>query len=169
MKPCPDKKETLWLDVYGELDPHRRPIWEKHLENCERCRQERKRLLSLLQTMKDTMPSPTLSHELSRSLAHSITRKLREKQEKTWWRNRLLDIPQRLVPAMAAATILIAALGWFSLKMFRSPSSVSNISNYKVEEQIIAKDLDVIKNLDLLEEMDALQKLVQVVDHEDII
>lgn len=168
MKPCPDHKETLWLDVYGELDPNERPAWEKHLETCEGCRQERKQLLRLLETVKAAMPSPALSREKARALVSSITRKLRGEREETWWQKRLIGIPHRLIPALAAASILIVAFGWFSMKGLRSPSSMRSISNLQSEEQILVKDLDIIKNLELLEEMDTLQKLVQAVDQGDI-
>ena len=168
MKPCPDYKETLWLDVYGELDPNERPAWERHLETCEGCRQERKQLVRLLQTVKGTMPSPTLSREEAEALAASITRKLRGEREETWWRKRVWGIPNRLVPVLAAASILIVALGWFSMKGLRSPSSIGSISHLKTEEQILVKDLDIIKDLEFLEEMDTLQKLVQVVDQGDV-
>ena len=168
MKPCPDNKETLWLDVYGELDTHERPAWEKHLETCEGCRQERKQLLRLLQTVKVNTPSPPLSRQRAGVLVSSITRKLREEREEKWWQKRLLGIPNRFIPALAAASILIVAFGWFSMKGFRGPSSMRSISNLKSEEQILVKDLDIIKNLELLEEMDTLQKLVHVVDHGDV-
>lgn len=168
MKPCPDHKETLWLDVYGELDPNERPAWEKHLETCEGCRQERKQLLRLLETVKAAMPSPALSREKAGALASSITRKLRGEREETWWQKRLIGIPHRLIPALAAASILIVAFGWFSIKGLRSPSSMRSISNLQSEEQILVKDLDIVKNLELLEEMDTLQKLVQAVDQGDV-
>ena len=168
MKPCPDHKETLWLDVYGELNPNERPAWEKHLETCEGCRQERKQLLRLLETVKAAMPSPTLSPEKTRALASSITRKLRGEREETWWQKRLIGIPHRLIPAVAAASIVIVAFGWFSMKGLRSPSSMRSISNLQSEEQILVKDLEIIKNLELLEEMDTLQKLVQAVDPGDV-
>ena len=168
MKPCPHHKETLWLDVYGELDPNERPAWEKHLETCEGCRQERAQLLRLLQTVKVSMPSPALSREKAETLISSITRKLRSEREETWGRKRLWGMPNRFIPALAAASILIVALGWFGMKGFRSPSSIRSLSNLKSEELILVKDLDIIKNLELLEEMDTLRKLVQVVDHGDV-
>lgn len=165
MKPCPDHKETLWLDVYGELDPNERPAWEKHLETCEGCRQERAQLFRLLQTMKVNMPSPELPPEKAEALARSITRNLRCAREETWWQKWLWGRPNRLIPALTAACILIVALGWFSLQGLRTPSSMRSISNLKSEEQILVKDSDIIKNLELLEEMDTLRKLVQLVDH----
>ena len=168
MKPCPDHNETLLLDVYGELDPNERPAWEKHLETCEGCRQERRQLLHLFQTVKVNMPSPALSREKAGALVRSITRKLREEREEKWWRKRLWGIPNRFIPAMAAVCILIVVFSWFSMKGPRNPSSMRSISNLKSEEQILVKNLDIIQNLELLEEMDTLQKLVQVVDQGDV-
>ena len=168
MKPCPEHRETLRLDVYGELDPGKRPAWEKHLETCESCRQEREQLALLLQTVKGNMPTPRLSHEEAETLASAITRKLRGEREEAWWRKRVWGVPNRLVPALAAASILIGALGWFGIKGFRTSSSIRNVSHLKSEEQILVKDLDIIENLELLEEMDTLQKLVHVVDNGDM-
>ena len=165
MKPCPDRKEILWLDVYGELGPNDRAAWEKHLEICEGCRQEREQLISLLQSVKTNTPSPVLSREEERTLSRSITRELRRDREERWWQKRLWGVPYRLVPAVAAASILVVVFGWFSMKGFRSPSSVRSFSNLTSEEQVLVKDLDLLRNLELLEEMDTLQKLVGAVDH----
>jgi hypothetical protein len=114
------------------------------------------------------MPSPALPREKAGDLVRSITRKLREEREEKWWRKRLWGIPNRFIPAMAAACILIVVFSWFSMKGPRSPSSMRSISNLKSEEQILVKNLDIIQNLELLEEMDTLQKLVQVVDQGDV-
>ena len=165
MKPCPEHEETLWLDVCGELDPNERPSWEKHLAACEDCRRERKQLALMLQTVRASSPSPILSREETLALASSISRKLREEREETWWRKRLFGIPNSLIPALTAACILIVALGWFSMKGLRSPSSMTDLNS---EERMLAKDLDIINNLDILEEMDTLQRLVQVVDNGNI-
>ena len=168
MKPCPDHNETLWLDVYGELDPNERPAWEKHLETCEGCRQERRQMLRLLKAVKVNMPSPALSREKAGALVRSITQKLREKREEKWWRKQLWGIPNKFIPALAAASILIVVFSWFSMKGPKSPSSMRTISNLKSEEQILVKNFDIIQNLELLEEMDTLQKLVQVIDQGDV-
>jgi len=114
------------------------------------------------------MPSPGLSREEAGALASSIIRKLRGERKETWWRKALFGIPNRLIPALAVASILIVAFGWFSMKGLRTPSSMRSVSNLQSEEQILVKDLDIIKNLELLEEMDTLQKLLQVVDRGDV-
>jgi len=80
-----------------------------------------------------------------------------------------LGVPNRLIPALAAVSLLIVALGWFTINKVQGPSSFQNLSGLKSEEQIIIKDSEVIDNLELLEEMDTLRKLVQVVDNRDII
>jgi hypothetical protein len=78
-------------------------------------------------------------------------------------------VPNRLIPALAAVALLIVAFGWFAINKVQSPSFFQNLSGLKSEEQMVAKDLEVIDNLELLEEMDTLRKLVQVVDNRDII
>jgi hypothetical protein len=78
-------------------------------------------------------------------------------------------MPNRLIPALAAVSLLIVALGWFAINKVQSPLSPQNLYGLKSEEQMVVKDLEVIDNLELLEEMDTLRKLVQVVDNRDII
>jgi len=168
MKPCTEYREALWLDVYGELDPGKRTAWEKHLEACEGCRQEREQLALLLQAVKGNAPSPTLSREEAETLSSAIIRELKGEREETWWRKRVWRVPHRLIPALAAASILIVVLGWFGMKGLRSPSSSRSVSHVKSEEQIPVKDLDIIENLEILEEMETLRKLVHVVDHGDM-
>lgn len=164
MKACQDRQEILLLDVYGELTPSERPAWEKHLELCEGCRQERDRLRRLLQRLKETVPSPALSPDKVDALAESIKRRLRREREKAWWQRPLWGFPNRLMPALAAVCLVMLVLGWFTLRESGEVSSFQSVSKLNSEEQMIVKDFEVIKNLELLEEMDLLQKLVRVVD-----
>jgi hypothetical protein len=60
--------------------------------------------------------------------------------------------------------MLIVAFGWFGLKGLQHTASVQTVSDLGIEEQMIAKDLDLLENLELLEVMDTLEKLGQVMD-----
>ncbi len=169
MKACPNHQATLWLDVHGELDPIKRSVWERHLETCTGCREERQRLFYLLDLARDEMAPPQLSPKKASALSWSIKRGLREQQAATRWWKGLLGMPNRIIPALAAVSLLIVVLGWFAINKVQSPSSLQNLSGLKSEELMIVKDLEVIDNLDFLEEMDTLRKLVHVVDNRDII
>jgi hypothetical protein len=168
MEPCPDYKETLWLDVYVELDPNERPNWERHLEECEACREERKQLLGMIQTVKEAVPSPALSPEKAQAIASSIKRKMSNEREDVWQRKRLFGTANRLIPALATICLLIVALSWFSLQELKKPPAVQMISDLALEEQIISEDLDVIRNLELLQEMETLEKLVKFLDKKGV-
>ncbi len=165
MTPCPDYKETLWLDVYKELDPDERLNWERHLEECKACQEERKQLLGMIQTVKEAVPSPELSPEKARAISRSIKRETGNERGDMWWKKSLFSTPGRLIPTFATTCLLITALSWFSLKEFKKPASVQMASSGPVlTDQIISEDLDVIKNLDLLQEMEVLEKLVKCLD-----
>lgn len=69
-----------------------------------------------------------------------------------------------LIPAVAAASIIIVAFAWFSFKDFNSSSGRVSTALLQSDPQLIAEDLDVIKNMELLEEMEALQELIKFVD-----
>lgn len=162
MKCCSDRQETLWLDVYGELPQEVLTAWEKHLETCRGCYYERAVLLQLLENVKEAMPVPSLSHKDSEALQNDITRQLKGKQGNAWFRKPFLSGYIRPIHALAACCMLIVAFGWFGLKGLQNTTSVQTLSNLGIEEQMIAKDLDLLDNLELLEEMDTLEKLGQV-------
>lgn len=164
MKPCQDHHETLLLDVYGDLAPGEREAWEKHLEACEGCRHERARLNQFLQQMKKAMPIPHLSPEKAEALAESIVKELQREKEERWWQGRFWGFPNRLLPAIATACVMILAFAWFSSREFEIPSTFRTGRRLTSEQKMMAKDLEVIRNLELLEEMEVLEKLVQVVD-----
>ncbi len=167
MKPCTHYQETLLLDVYGELNPHERPEWERHLEQCEPCRSERERLLNMLGTVKATMPSPDMASEKAEGLPSSIRRVWREGLEKKPDRKPFWGAPARFAPALAAACLVIAVAGWFSFKEFRHAGIIQKGPKVVMEEQLASEDLEVVKNLELLEEMEDVEKLVELLDRPD--
>lgn len=167
MKPCEDRQQSLLLDIYDELTPGERAAWERHLEVCEGCRQERNRLMELLEGVRAAMPSPTLSPEKARAMTRAITERLRGTKEQRWWERRWVWFPNRLVPALAALCLVVAAFVWFSVRDQQRPSALREARVPGSEPQILAQDLDIIKNLELLEEMDVLEKLVRVVDEKN--
>ena len=163
MKPCAGHQETLWLDVYGELDPRERHAWEKHFETCSGCGRERERLVHLMKDVKEAMLVPPLSPEDAGALRHSITRKLREKNENTLLRRPLLGGDIRLAHALVLGCLLVVTLGWFGLRVLYPPAAVHTISDVGVGIGVTTEDLAIIENMEILEEMDVLEKLAQVI------
>ena len=163
MNLCPERKDKLILDVYGEMDAGQRTDWEKHLTSCEACRLEKEKLLGLLQASKQSSPSPDLSEEDTLTLSDSIVRKLRVEKPDHWW-EWVFMANRRLKPSMAAACILILFLGWFGLNNFNSSDKVSKTSQIVLDEKIIVTDEELLENLEMLQEMEALEKLVKLLD-----
>lgn len=164
MKPCSDYQEMLLLDVYGELNPAERPAWENHLNACEHCRKEKGQLLRLLQTIKTALPTPTLSPDKIAEQVRSIQWMLREEANLPWWRKVLFRLPQRLIPALTTACLLLIIMGWFGLKEFKKFGILSTSPQTTFEEQINRNDLEVVENLDFLKEMEDVEKLVTHLD-----
>ena len=163
MKHCSEWQETLWLDVYGELSPQVRLKWEKHLEGCRHCYQERTQLLHLLKNVNEAVPEPSLSHEDTGDLYNAITGKLIEEQRgKARRRKPFFHGYIKPIHALAACCLLIVVFGWFGLRGPRQTTRVGTISDLGSQEQVIVKEIDLLENLDLLEEMDTLEKLDQV-------
>lgn len=164
MKPCPAFKETLLLDIYGELDHDHLSDWERHLESCEACRREKDRLLSMLHTVKAGLPTPSLSFAAAEKISGSVMRKLVEgRTDARWWQ--LFAGPHRLIPALATTCLVIAVSTWFFLREFQpSHPFFQNAAHITANEQMPIDDLEVIKNMDLLKEMDTIEKLVTFVE-----
>jgi len=160
---CRKWQETLWLDVYEELPPIKHAKWKQHLESCISCRQERIRLLHLLKDVKKTMPEALLSGKDADVIHNNVMEKLSaQRNRKAWRQQSFFKGYIKPVYALAACCVLLAAFGWFGFKEFHQTTRVGTIPSIGTNEQLIAKDMDLLENLDLLKEMDTLKKLNQV-------
>lgn len=168
MKPCTKYKETLFLDIHGELSPQKQVVWREHLAACAPCREERQRMANLLVQTKEAFPSPTLRPgEAKRMWSHF--RDAQDHGENAWWRRK--GTMRKLVPVALAAAVVLVFAGGLKVREFRSllPFGQDIKVAADLEEPNRAVDLEIIENLELLEEMDSLQKLVQVVDQREMI
>ena len=165
MQACEHLKEKLTLYVYGELDSVAGGHVADHLKNCEGCRNEYRRLSSVLDRVREASVSPQLSALESRAMAAEISRKLKTGTRRRWWQHYLAFLPTRLVPAVAMAGALIitvAVIGYLNLD--RTASTKTASQNQNEELMLSDTDLEILDNLELLKEMDAIQKLTQVVN-----
>ena len=169
MGPCPDFKEKLMMDAYGELEQNDRFTLERHLKGCEGCRRERDRLGRLLGRIKETMPSPEFSRALLSEMTGSIVKNLKEERKKTKWQTMRWHGGYRIIPSLAAACLIVFALGWFGLKTLTRPSPTQTVSTQGSGHQPGGEDIEVIENLEFLEDMDILNKLVERVDEKDFL
>jgi hypothetical protein len=168
MKHCRKWQETLWLDVYGELSPEVRLKWEKHLEGCSPCYQERMQLLNLLKNVNEAVPEPSLSHEDAGALYNAITGKLKlEYRDKYRWRKWFFEEYIKPIHVLAACCLLIVVFGWFGLKGFQQNIRIETVSDPGGKEQLIVTNMDLLENLELLEEMETLEKLDQVIEKKE--
>ena len=168
MKPCAKYKETLFLDIHGELPPEEQVVWKEHLAACAPCREERQRMANFLAQTKEAFPSPALRPEEAKQIWGHV-RSAQNHRENAWWRRK--GTMRKLVPAFVAAALVLVFAGGFKVREFRS------LLRFGPEDKIVADhyepiqsvDLEILENLDLLEEMDSLQKLVQIVDQREMI
>ena len=55
-KDCSKYRDTMYLDVCGELDPDLQWQWQQHLDACGRCRRERQKLAETIDISKNAAP-----------------------------------------------------------------------------------------------------------------
>lgn len=163
MSACKNQKSTIMLDIYGELDAEERMRLQQHLEICEGCRKERQQMVGLMGKIKTTMKSPELSFTEAKRMANTILWRLNNARSPKWWSQIFATRPSRLIPALAAASILIVMAGIIGYNTFIADNKFRYSANVATE-QLNSQDLEIINNLDLLRDMDAIQKLVQAVD-----
>ena len=167
MKVCADRRETLLLDIHGELPASEQAAWQRHLEACPGCHQERQELVWLLESAREAMPSPALSPEHAETLRESVMMGWRATRARVWWRGPFFGMSLRPVPALVAAGFLLVVLGWFGLKGLRNTSDTLRAP--EAPKQVMVSDAEVIENLDFLEHIDDVERIVQVVDDRDIV
>ena len=167
VKVCADRRETLLLDIHGELPVDEQPAWQRHLETCPGCRQERQELVRVLESARNAMPLPTLAPEHAKALRESVMLDWRATRARVWWRGLFFGMSLRPVPALVAAGFVLAVLGWFGLQGFRGTSHT--LPGAEVPKQVMLSDAEVIENLDLLEHIDEIERIVRVIDHRNIV
>jgi hypothetical protein len=166
VKLCVDRRETLLLDIHGELPASEQAAWQRHLDACPGCCQERQELVWLLESAKEAMPPPALSPERAKALRESVTMGWRASMVPGRWRGLFVRMSLRPVPALVAAGFLLVVLAWFGLHGLRSTSHT--LRGPEGPKQVMVSDAEVIENLDLLEHLDDVERVVRVVDHRDI-
>jgi len=163
---CADRRETLLLDIHGELPASEQAVWQGHLEACPGCLREREKLLWLLGAAREAMPSPALSPEHARALQESVAMSRRVTRARVWRRGLFFGMSLRPIPALVAAGLLLAVFGWVGLQGLRSTPHTPR--SREAPRQVMVSDAEVIENLDLLEHLDDIERVVRVVDHRDI-
>jgi anti-sigma factor RsiW len=166
VKVCADRRETLLLEIHGELSASEQPAWQKHLESCSACRRERQELMGLLKAVTDAMPLPTVSPESARTLRDSVTTDWTANRARGWRGGLFFGMSLRPVPALVAAGLVLAVLGWFGFQGLRSTSY--HLRGPETHKQVVVSDAEVIENLDFLEQMKEIEQVVKVVDHRGI-
>jgi len=167
VKVCADRRETLLLDIHGELPASEQAAWQRHLEACPGCRQERQELVWLLESAREAMRLPKLAPERANALRESVMMGWRANRVPVWWRGLFFGMSLRPVPALVAAGFLLVVVGWFGMRGLRSTSHT--LRGPEAPKQVMVSDAEVIENLDLLEHIDDIERIVQVVDHRDIV
>ena len=139
MAACSQHKETLVLDVHGELAPEERRVWERHLAECADCTQERARLRAFVRDAKAALHVPALTSEEQQRLSASIQRTLRLQTKEAR--------PKRagwvLAPVFAACLVVVVA-GWFGLKS--SGPDTAAITTERVPVEVISNNKERLEH-----------------------
>jgi hypothetical protein len=165
MNDCPEYKEILLLDIYGELDSESRSKWQSHLKKCGVCQEERSRMMRLMGKMKGVMSPPPIALRDTEGLVKAVRAEVRQsKQPGIRWPWEWLSRPWRIGPALATACVFAAIISIWSLGTFDSFFGRDPISGKDFLQEMRPEEAEIIRNLDFLEHMDSVEKLVQTLD-----
>ena len=169
MEACPEYRETLWLDVHGELKAGERREWEEHLQECDGCRKERTRLARLLDKTRDSLRPEDYSPEESARLSEAILRKTARDRGR-WWRifDPLLPGGPKPAYALVAVCLAVLAFGWFRWEPGRNQAPLRTASGTGKENVSQVGEAEMLQNLGLLEELEVIEKVVKLVDRRDV-
>ena len=140
---CREFEEYMTLDLYGDLSPEQRALYEAHLANCAPCRAAREQVRGLhrvLAQRRRLEPSPDLLVECRQALSDAL-----EKERLGWhglireWLAFLQLPPQRVVSRLAFVLTLVVfgfGLGWTLRPRAERvvPSGPSNVTSSSLAE-----------------------------------
>lgn len=140
---CTESEEYMTLDLYGDLPPEQRALYEAHLANCAQCRAAREQVRGLHEVLAQRPrlePSPDLLVECRQALSDAL-----EKERLGWhglmheWLAFLRLPPQRVVSRLAFVLTLVVfgfGLGWTLRPRAERvvPSGPSNVTSSSLAE-----------------------------------
>lgn len=163
MNICPEYKEILFLDIYGELDSISRSKWQAHLKGCAVCKKEYTRMIGLVGRVREIMTPPPLAPPETRSLIKAVRAEMihgEERKSRAGWLSR----HWRFSPALATACVFAAMISIWSLGTFDSFLNKDRSLGKEYWQELRAEDVEIIRNFDLLKQMDSVEKLVHTLD-----
>ena len=167
MSACLNKEKILLLDVHGDLDAQERAAWEKHLQTCDGCLDEKKRTLQLLANIKQTNVLPVFNSKADDIFTRNLMNKLHKEKMSRKKQIKWPKWPFWPLPAMISTCIIILVIGTYSFKMLRMTSENHYQEDSNLAGRISTEELEIITNFDMLNDMDSIKKIVELVDYSE--
>jgi hypothetical protein len=171
MKSCPEYEEFLLLDAYGELDPRSKSLWGAHLASCRACKEESRRMLQMVATVKETLTPPPLTAHAGERLVKAVRESANEAGDSAWplWGSvwQWFCRPWRFSTALATACVFAVLVSLLSLGPFQGLFHRNGTPGQEAVQTLGSEDVEIINHLDFLRQLDSLQRLVQTLDEPD--
>jgi len=164
MSACPHHKETLMLDIFGELNQSFKASLEQHLSSCPDCAIEKDAITQTLTIAKTALDAPPLGEVEAAAMRERVIRDLAIGAKNPPKRKQPFFFSRAFIPTLASASVLLIALGFMASKLLTGPEINQSTRLTVLQEQLPADDLAIINNLDLLTNLDALDKLARAID-----
>ena len=164
MSACPHHKETLMLDIFGELNQTLKAAVEQHLSSCPDCAIEKDAITQTLKIAKTALDAPPLGEVEAAAMRAHVIRDLAIGAKNPSKRKQPFFFSRAFIPTLASASVLLIALGFMASKFLIDPEINKGTLLTELQDQPPPDDLAIIDNMDLLSDFDALNKLARVID-----
>ncbi len=163
---CSEIKKLIPVFLDGELesDEHRRV--QSHLDTCAECSREARAIQSaweMVGELDDIQPDPNFKNRFWARVAQQTSW-----QEKFFNDIRALFLNRRLIPALAAAGLILCVTFVATFKYFKSPQPDGFIAELSNADLDMLDNIDLVENFDLIRDLDLLSDLELIEDLDDM-
>ncbi len=154
---CNEIKRLIPIFLDGELEADAHQRVESHLDICAACRSEARALQSaweMLGELDDIQPDPDYRTRFWARVAGQTSQ-----QEKIYDYIKSRFLNRRLVPALAAAGLILGVALVATYKYYQPPPTDGRIAELSNVDLDMLDNIDLVENFDLIREIELLSDL----------
>ena len=154
---CSEIKKLITVFLDGQLEPDEHQRVQSHLDTCAECRREARAIQSaweMVGELDDIQPDPNFKTRFWARVAEQTSW-----QEKFLGEIKALFLNRRLVPALAAAGLILCVSVVATYKYLQTSQSDSFMAEFSDADLDMVENIDLVENFDLIRDIDLLSDL----------
>ncbi|MBW2412386.1 MAG: zf-HC2 domain-containing protein [Deltaproteobacteria bacterium] len=163
---CSEIKKRIPEFLDAQLDPDEHQRVQSHLETCTECGREARaiqRAWELVGELDDIQPDPNFETRFWARIAEQTSW-----QDKFFGEIRALFLNRRLLPALAAAGLILCISVVATYKYLQTSQSDNFMVEFSGADLDMVDNIELVENLDLIRDLDLLSDLEIIEDLDDM-